>query len=431
MEVLVRRRGPERRVDDLLAAGRGGGDVDRHGAFDVRAPDVRARQVGEHIRVRVAEGVAAAGRHQRHGRVDHVEEPLGVRRTSVVRDLQHVGTQPLRGAEQTQLRLHLGVAGEQQDRPAVLDAQDDRALVEVAAEALVGRGAEHLGGRAADPQAVPCDDVAHRHIASARGGPHGFHGRRHATRFRPSIPRDVRRRQEQPDADPAQHGRQPAGVVVVRVRQHDSIQDADPRRPQGRERRVGLRAAVDEDAGAGHLDEHGIALPDVEDHHPERRGGRRLGHRQDRRDDRRGGEQRRRAREAPAHRERGDGDYQDGRAEVLQVHHRAASEQLGAGQDDARRQPRQQGDRRGAAVPHLRDERSHDAHDARHGSGRDGDEVGRDGRDRGTVAREQQDRCHTDLRPDARPDQLPQRHGAADVGRHARTDDEDTTGGEH
>ena len=60
-------------------------------------------------------------------------------------------------------------------------------------------------------------------------------------------------------------------MVLVRVRQDDSVEPAIPRRDQPielDEQPVGIRAAVDQQAPAARpLDEDRVALPDVEDRH--------------------------------------------------------------------------------------------------------------------------------------------------------------------
>jgi hypothetical protein len=69
--------------------------------------------------------------------------------------------------------------------------------------------------------------------------------------------------------EPPYHLGRAADVVALRVRQHDGRQRAHSEPPElSRDVRLG-RPLVDEQDGPGRLDEHGIALPDVEERDPE------------------------------------------------------------------------------------------------------------------------------------------------------------------
>jgi hypothetical protein len=68
---------------------------------------------------------------------------------------------------------------------------------------------------------------------------------------------------ERADVGLAQHGRHPAHVVRVGMRQHHEVQRPHPASPQPGGRRV-VAAGVDQDARPAGLDQQGIPLPDVD-----------------------------------------------------------------------------------------------------------------------------------------------------------------------
>jgi hypothetical protein len=240
-----------------------GGEHEADGAVEVGAVDADPLELGEHRRRRVPVVVASPDPDQRVARPDGREEPRGVRRAPMMRDLEHGGAQRRRVAQQQRLGDHLCVAGEEHAAARGGEVQHDGVLVAVEGERPVGRRREDADLGAPEGEALP---GVHPLEGDAAGGGHALglgRGQRHVRGQRRGA------NEQRPDGEGAQHGRQPAGVVVVGVGDDHGVERADPTLAQPREGEGRVGPAVHEEPdGApgtvGDLDEDRVALPDVE-----------------------------------------------------------------------------------------------------------------------------------------------------------------------
>src|SRR5687768_877444 len=100
-------------------------EVDRAAVIRSPGPDPPRLQLGQDIRVRVAEQVPAAAGNDRQAWLHGVEEAgTGRAPASVMGDFQDVRAEV--AVREHDLRLGLDVAGQQHAAPAALDAEDDR-----------------------------------------------------------------------------------------------------------------------------------------------------------------------------------------------------------------------------------------------------------------------------------------------------------------
>lgn len=202
---------------------------------------------------------------------------------------------------------------------------------------------------------------------------------------------------QRPDPGGPQHLGDPSGVVGVRMRDHEDVEAAPPRTPQPSGRGV-VRPAVDEHPRARGLDQHGVALADVDRGQRQRANRRRPGEQAG--DNRGDGDGRRRAggptaagRQQPHH----DRSRRDERPRPQRRDRAARREAMGRPQHGCKSGTGRLNHHRGQWRPQEGSDRR-DAADRRgRGSGRDGEQVGRDrGEAQLTVGGEQQ-RGHGDL----------------------------------
>ena len=214
--------------------------------------------------MRVSVAVVPAERRHRDRRAHGVEEPLRIGRPAVVGNLEDLGTQPAGLAQQRLLSQRVAVAGEQHAAVGTGDAQHHRAAVARRVLRHPPRRREHLDGARAqrEPHAgVHADD----RDPAGPGDSDGF-DRTGGQRVRSAA--DAGGDQQRSHVHAPQHLGEAAGVVVVPVGQHDSVERADATRRQfsGQHARVGSR--IDDHARAvapaGRLDEQAVALTDIE-----------------------------------------------------------------------------------------------------------------------------------------------------------------------
>jgi hypothetical protein len=222
-----------------------------------------SREVVEDIGVGMPVRVVGADADERDVRHRGGEEPGGVRVAAVMRDLERTGAQRLGVAQHERLGEHLGVAGQEHASVRVVDAKHEGDLVQVGADRTVAGRRQHDDLRRAEREPVAGHQGHDRDGLGARGRIGLVRGRGGAVCER--IGADEQRA----DVEPPQDRREPAGVVVVRVGQRDRVEAADPSVTQIRERRA-VRPTVVQHArhrlplARRHLDQHGVALTDVE-----------------------------------------------------------------------------------------------------------------------------------------------------------------------
>lgn len=170
--------------------------------------------------MRVAVVVALADRDDAGARADGREEARCVRVAPVVRDLEDVGPQPPRLAEQLPLRLGLDVAREQDATRVVGDPQDHRGVVRT--RGGLGGRPEHVHRRRPEREPVSRPHRDHGDVART-GGSVGGPDRRGDT---VALDRP-RTHHEGRDVEVREHRGEPARVIVVRVAQHHRVEAAD------------------------------------------------------------------------------------------------------------------------------------------------------------------------------------------------------------
>jgi hypothetical protein len=234
------------------------------GPEDARSPGLDPRQ---RRRGGMAVRIAGPGRRHGHGRIDGVEEGIrGRGLAAVVGDLQQVHVSE--ACQQLGVDLLLDVAREQEPMAGHRAEQDDRHVVDPGAGVrwLAGHRTRHR------PQDLERDVVDGEPISG------GEEGARNRTSGQFCCPRRVSgtgpdhpRLECATHPIPLEQHREPGNVVLMRVRQDDSVEPAIPWRDQPielDEQPVGIRSAVDQQAPAARaLDEDRVALPDVEDRH--------------------------------------------------------------------------------------------------------------------------------------------------------------------
>jgi hypothetical protein len=249
---------------------RAAAQLHRDRAVQVRPVDAGAggRELGERGGVGVPVVVARADADERDRRADRLEETRCVRVPAVVGDLEDRGREPVGPAEEPRLGEDLRVAGQQHRAARRPDPQHERGLVEVVGVQRARRGVQHVDLGSPEGEPLPGLEPVGRD-AQVVGDGVGLVGR-----WRDAVVERVRPDEQRPDAGAPQDLGQPAAVVVVRVRQHDRVEMPNAEAAQVPPGVVRLRAAVDEHARglrlAGHFDEHGVALADVEHRHRER-----------------------------------------------------------------------------------------------------------------------------------------------------------------
>lgn len=175
---------------------------------------------------------------------------------SVVRHFQQLDLPQQPCTVQRFLDARLRVAGQHRVECAVAHLQHDAGVIRGEAPGALLRP-EHLDAGAADPEALALMQ-AHRPTGSVRTESARHRRPQRSFRFGGSRNADPPR-----PHDPSQT-RKPADVVVVGVRQDDGVDStysmASERFAQGR----GIRSRVDQEGLGPALDEHRVALPDVE-----------------------------------------------------------------------------------------------------------------------------------------------------------------------
>ena len=174
------------------------------------------------------------------------------------------------GGEQVRVDVLLDVARQQETACPDPTEQHDRHVVD--ARPAIRRFERDLAGDR--PQDRHLDLVDIEPIAGGQSAP--FWGTRAPKSIEPGgIPRAWSACpgfEDAADAIPIEQPRQPADMVLVRVRQDDGVEPAIPRRKMSVERdqqSVGVRSAVDEQATTARpFHEDGITLADIEDRDP-------------------------------------------------------------------------------------------------------------------------------------------------------------------
>lgn len=182
----------------------------------------------------------------------------------MVGHLEQPGPQRGRGGEQVCLRLALGIAGEQHPPGTLVDAQDQRHLVDLVVAAgegpTRGRG-QDVHGQVPQRRALARRRLGDRHAGGGRGLPE--------RRLDAVVGVDVAQ-PHRPDTHPLEHPREPRAVVRVGVAEHDEVEPSHPVAAQPRGDRGLVRATVDQDPCPTALDQDGVALPDVDGGHGQR-----------------------------------------------------------------------------------------------------------------------------------------------------------------
>jgi hypothetical protein len=227
----------------------------------------------EHGGVRVTEAVAGADRDDGERGRDGAHERLAARRAApVMTDLQEVGAQIHAGGEQLRFRGALRVAREEHGARPHRDAHDDGGVVRSGPGIDVGARRQHVDPRGA------------RRPRAAAELPHGAHRNgaptkrtQEARELTPGIVALAEARV--PDLahlELRERARHAAVVIGVRVREHHDVEPAAATRAEhGQEdtapgvRADRARAPTVHEQGApiGQIDEHRIALTDVEHRH--------------------------------------------------------------------------------------------------------------------------------------------------------------------
>jgi len=284
------------------------------------------------------------------------EESVVARRPAVVRHLEVARLQQFGCAQQIGLRLALDVAGEQGATRAVRDPHHDRGLVLLGVGTAVGpaRGRrEHLDTQRTQASARARHGRAHRDRAFGRELAHPDRGRQVGGQ---------RGRPDRSDGALLHDRRQAVDVVRVGVARDHEVEVATP---VGAEpaRGAAVASPVDQHPHAGGLDEHRVALADVDDRDhelpygprdhwwPEHGDGSRHG-----RDARRAGP---RACEQP-HRHRSEGEDAHGLGEAQDAAARA--EQVRRTEDDRQGRTREREHRRCEWREQRSDARGDQAH---------------------------------------------------------------------
>jgi hypothetical protein len=213
-------------------------------------------------RVRVPVRVVGADRHDRHPRIDRVQELRQLVRRAVVRHLEHVRLQPLRTdlSQQRLLQLHLRVTGEQHSDSAQHRKQHDGVVVRVGsgADQLVA-GAEHGERELPDQIAGAGLGRPHRGAPRGRGG-----GDELVTVLRLGQAGGEHRS----DPAAAEHTFDPGHVVGVEVADHQQRDRPDPQVTQAAVGGGRVRPGIHHHRGpAGHRQHQQVALPDRARHH--------------------------------------------------------------------------------------------------------------------------------------------------------------------
>lgn len=225
----------------------------------------------------MTERVVTTNPDERDVRPGGAEEARRVRVAAVVGDLEHLGAQAVAIAEHERLGEHLRVAGEQHPTVGMVEPQHERGLVEVGADTARTRRREDGEDRRPHAEPVPGGERRDRHAAIAG------HRVRLVGRGARALVERVRTDEQRADGRAPQHRGQAAGVVVVRMGEHDRVEPTHPPLVEVPEHGTRVGAAVDEEPGVGvgaarrDLDEHRVALADVE-HRDGERAERRGGH---------------------------------------------------------------------------------------------------------------------------------------------------------
>jgi len=217
-------------------------------------------QLAQRAGGRVPVGVTGAHRGHDDPRADRTEEVGVLMITSMMRNLEHDGTQVGTRGEQRALGVLLHVAGQEYDGAAwCLQPQHERGVVRIAGRPVEGPlGSKHLPAGAAGPAYLSDDRLADGHMPA--GGP---------AEDPPALDRGLVQRTEFDAADrpAAEHTGQPLHVVGVQVGEDD---ERHPPHTQPAEAGVdGSRvgAGVHDHSGVrpGGEDQ-GVALPHVAGH---------------------------------------------------------------------------------------------------------------------------------------------------------------------
>lgn len=343
---------------------------------------------------------------------------------AVVGDLEDLD----RPVDQARRHLRLRVRGQERVDLPVAREEHDGEQVRVRSLAARRRRPQHAKAEPAQPEAVSCADLENRNAAILRRG----------EGVALLLPRHGQTRIEHTlDGEPAQNVRGAADVVALRMRQDDRRQAAYAERAQLPGHVRLRRPLVDEDRALRHLQQHGVALADVQEGDPQARRRRQPRVRrqlpgEECRDERR--RERDRGRAAPARqplepeqRER-DGEQERDREAGVDLRERESRDGLGAGGDVRGEPPVQPRERERCRRQHRRQQRPDER----------GPEQRRD-RERDEHVREERPQRHApELEPQDRGGGRPAggRDGerVADPGRHrvalerrlhARHDDED------
>jgi hypothetical protein len=361
--------------------------------------DVAPVQAGDRLRVWMSVLVVEACTDQGDQGVDRIEERRQGRPRTVVRHEHDLSAEPANVAlQEVGLRLDLDIASDQDASIAVMNARDDRGLVQFTPSPAV----RTPGWGMQDLEVQVTDDGA---IADLWGADGDAAFARHIEQF--LHVRDGGRHRVEPhgvDPDRSQDVRNTSDVVEVGVGHDDQVEVAAAVRPKPPGSGV-VFAGIDQDPSGRGLDQEGIALSHVDRgdrevvrsqsaHHDRKSSGDQAGERDG---DRQPGGPRSPGGEQPdtATEERRHG----GRSrEFCRAAH--TGEGVGGPQHHASRQPSDREQRR--AQVHM-DERQH-----RPGEGQHGrecrcwhrDDVGWDGGHRDLAERHEQQRNHGDLRPD-------------------------------
>ena len=238
-----------------------GGDDDL--ALGIGAIDRRAQrlQPGQHVRAGMTVVVILPDADDGDGGRHSLQKGLGgAGRTSMVSGLQHVGPHIRAGGHQVGLRVLLHVAGEEEARPAVVDAQDQTAVIGVGIRL---HRPDDLDARAAERPAVAC--LRHLDGVPLLVGVFDDVGEDLRRVFRDARI-DVLRRVF------GQHGGKAPAVVLVRMCVDHIGQPRHVQPVQAGDEELPLldRAAVDEHGLVPAGEHDAVALPDVEEADGER-----------------------------------------------------------------------------------------------------------------------------------------------------------------
>ncbi len=157
----------------------------------------------------------------------------------------------------------LGIRGEQDAHARAAHEQDDGPVVRVAGaagHAGPGRWPEHLHGGRTDAQSLSGPRRDQRRPALDRRAREVL-----ALPFADAVAAV----QDAADRQLAQHPVRAPDVVGLRMRADEHVEPPDAELAQAREHGAARGAAVDEHGVAARLDERRIALPDVEERHPQ------------------------------------------------------------------------------------------------------------------------------------------------------------------